>query len=59
VHQAAHILGAEGIGKAAAQQRLGGLLGAMTRHRDAVGGLTAAVDHFLKVSRSYWPGLFH
>jgi hypothetical protein len=59
VHQAAHILGTEGIGKAAAQQRLGGLLGAMTRHRDAVGGHTAAVDHFLKVSRSYWPGLFH
>ncbi len=30
----------------------------MRRHRDAVGGLGPAVDHFLKVSRSYWPGLF-
>jgi hypothetical protein len=59
VHQAAHILGTEGIDKAAAQQRLGGLLGAMARHRDKVGGLAPAVDHFIKVSRSYWPGLFH
>jgi hypothetical protein len=31
----------------------------MTRHRDRVGKLTPAVDHFLKVSRSYWPGLFY
>jgi hypothetical protein len=30
----------------------------MRRHRDAVGPLGEAVDHFLKVSRSYWPGLF-
>ena len=30
----------------------------MRRHRDAVGALGEAVDHFLKVSRSYWPGLF-
>src|SRR5262245_24092013 len=31
----------------------------MTRHRAKAGALTSAVDHFLKVSRSYWPGLFH
>src|SRR5690349_1666438 len=31
----------------------------MRRHRDSVGELGGAVDHFLKVSRSYWPGLFH
>jgi hypothetical protein len=59
VHQAAHVLGAEGIDKQTAQKRLGGLLGAMARHKDKVGSLTPAVDHFLKVSRSYWPGLFH
>lgn len=59
VHRAAHILGTEGIDKAAARKRLGGLLGAMARHRDKVGGLAPAVDHFVKVSRSYWPGLFH
>jgi hypothetical protein len=58
VHQAAHILGAEGIDALTARQRLGGLLGAMARHRDRAGDLGAAVDCFLKVSRSYWPGLF-
>src|SRR5438874_5455771 len=30
----------------------------MRRHRAAAGELGGAVDHFLKVSRSYWPGLF-
>jgi hypothetical protein len=59
VHQAAHILGAEGIDAATARQRLGGLLGAMARHRHRAGALAPAVSHFLKVSRSYWPGLFH
>jgi len=59
VHQAAHILGREGVDKQTAQKRLGGLLGAMARHQDKAGGLAPAVGHFLKVSRSYWPGLFH
>jgi hypothetical protein len=59
VHLAAHILGSEGIGAAAVRQRLAGLLGAMACHKDKVGLLASAVDHFLKVSRSYWSGLFH
>ena len=59
MHQAAHILGREGVDKQTAQKRLGGLLGAMARHQDKAGGLASAVGHFLKVSRSYWPGLFH
>ena len=59
MHLAAHILGTEAIGAATARRRLGGLLGAMARHRDKVGSLASAVGHFLKVSRSYWPGLFH
>ena len=37
---------------------MSGLLGAMRRHRGTVGDLGAAVDQFVKVSRSYWPGLF-
>ena len=37
---------------------IGGLLGAMRRHRASVEELAPAVDHFLKVSRSYWPGLY-
>src|SRR5205807_3262853 len=58
VHRAAHLLGeVEGRG-AAVRARLSGLLGAMRRHRAAAGELGGAVDHFLKVSRSYWPGLF-
>jgi len=58
VHEAAHILGSEGTTGPAVRARLGGLLGAMRRHRGATGPLGGAVDHFLKVSRSYWPGLF-
>jgi len=36
-----------------------GLLGAMTRHTRGAGGLGGALGHFRKVTRSYWPGLFH
>ena len=48
VHRAAHVLNNDQDGAAV-----------VTRHRAKAGALTAAVDHFLKVSRSYWPGLFH
>jgi len=41
------------------RQRYSGLLGAMCHWREHAGDLAPAVDHFLKVSRSYWPGLFH
>ncbi len=58
MHRAAHILGQVELGGAAVRSQLGGLLGAMRRHRQAAGPLVGAVDHFLKVSRSYWPGLF-
>jgi hypothetical protein len=58
VHHAAHILGQVQLDGAAIRSQLGGLLGAMQRHRESVGDLRAGVDHFLKVSRSYWPGLF-
>lgn len=60
VHRVAHVLtNAEQSAGTAVKRRLGGLLGAMTRHRAAAGTLAPAVAHFLKVSRSYWPGLFH
>jgi hypothetical protein len=60
VWRAAHILGDRGASSAAqARRQLGGLLGAMPRHRTAAGYLAGAVQHFLKVTRSYWPGLFH
>ena len=31
----------------------------MSRHREQAGPLASAIDHFGKVSRSYWSGLFH
>ena len=58
VHKAASILGAEGASGGEVRRRLGGLLGAMAVHRDKAGRLAGAVGHFLKVSKSYWPGLF-
>ena len=58
VHQAARILGRVELGGTAVRAQLGGLLGAMTRHRASVGALGEAVDQFVKVSRSYWSGLF-
>jgi len=60
VHRAAHVLNNDDQdGEAVVKRRLQGLLGAMTRHHTKAGSLAPAVDHFLKVSRSYWPGLFH
>jgi hypothetical protein len=58
VHRAAHILGQDGLSGAVVRSQLGGLLGAMRRHRASVDELAPAVDHFVRVSRSYWSGLF-
>lgn len=58
VYGAAHILGAEQARAATVRAQLGGLLGAMVRHRHRLGELSGCVDHFVKVTRSYWPGLF-
>ena len=49
VHRAAHILGTAGIEAATARRQMGRLLGAMTGHRETVGELATAVDHFVKV----------
>ena len=60
VHRVAHLLSNEEHHTGAGvKRRMGGLLGAMTRHRARAGHLAPALAHFLKVSRSYWPGLFH
>ena len=40
------------------RRRFRGLIGAIARHRKAAGRLDGAIGHFLKVTRSYWPGLF-
>jgi hypothetical protein len=60
VWRAAHILGDKGAtGAAQARRQLDGLLGAMSRRAGSVGPLAGAVRHFVKVTRSYWAGLFH
>ncbi len=60
VWQAAHLLGANGPGVAAAVRRqLGGLRGALVRHRGLVGALASGIAHFVKVTRSYWSGRLH
>src|SRR4051794_24630051 len=59
VHRAAVILrNKKGLDAAAVRRRYRGLIGAIARHRRAAGRLAEAFGHFLKVTRSYWPGLF-
>jgi hypothetical protein len=59
VRRAAAILrNKDGLDAAEVRRRYRGLVAAIARHRKASGGLAEAFTHFLKVSRSYWPGLF-
>jgi hypothetical protein len=60
VHRAARVLRNEaGQNAREVLRRFRALLGAMARHRAKAGTLAPALAHFLKVTRSYWPGLFH
>lgn len=60
VHRMAHLLSHPGRRRARTMRRAArGLLGAMTRWLPEAGPLRPALRHFLKVTRSYWPGLFH
>jgi hypothetical protein len=60
VHRAAHLLrNDDHCPGTTLKRRLGGRLGAMRRHRAVAGALAPALEQFLKVSQSYWPGLFH
>jgi hypothetical protein len=47
-----------GLGATEVRRRYRGLIASLARHRDSCGGLAPAFDHFRKVTRSYWPGLF-
>jgi hypothetical protein len=40
------------------RRRYRGLIASLARHRDSCGGLAESFDHFRKVTRSYWAGLF-
>jgi hypothetical protein len=48
----------KGLDAVGVRRRYRGRLGALARHRRATGRLAEAFEHFLKVTRSYWPGLF-
>ena len=60
VFRAAAILAnVAGLGGAAVRSSYRGLRGAMARHGEPAGSLGGALAHFRRVTRSYWPGLFH
>ena len=60
VFRAAAILAnVAGLSGAAVKASYRGLLGAMARHGEGAGESAGALKHFRKVTRSYWPGLFH
>ena len=60
VHQAAHLLAnhEEDSGQAV-RKRYQALLGTMREQQASLGSLSDAISTFLKVTESYWPGLFH
>lgn len=59
VHQAAPLLtNAAGLDLLALRRAYRTLLAEMVRGAAALGNLAPAVQHFLKVTRSYWPGRF-
>ncbi len=60
VHQVAIILDNEtGQDAQTVQQNLSRLLNEMEHQKARVGELADAIAHFLKVTQSYWSGLFH
>lgn len=60
VHSTAHLLdNTAGLSGKQVKRQFVGLLGAMTRWQPHSGELAPAVAHFLKITRSYWAGLFH
>ena len=60
VHRAARLLDNEdGLTGSEVRRRMDDLLSEMRADRATLGTLQPAVAHFLKVSASYWPGLFH
>jgi hypothetical protein len=59
VHRAAHLLAnAEALDRLTLQQRYTELLAELQAAQAPLGPLAPAAAHFLKVTASYWPGLF-
>jgi hypothetical protein len=60
VHRAAQLLkNDDGLSGSDVRRRMDDLLGEIRDDQASVGALQPAVAHFLKVSASYWSGLFH
>jgi hypothetical protein len=60
VHAAAHVLANEdSADRRTVQRRFGRVLQTMGLVKGRLGALSEALNHFLKVTRSYRPGLFH
>ena len=60
VHQAAHVLANhEEDSSQTVRERYQAVLQTMREQQTSLGPLSAAISTFLKVTTSYWPGLFH
>jgi hypothetical protein len=55
---AAVLANAKDMDAAAVRRRYRGVIAALARRRGSLGSLAGAFDHFRKVTRSYWAGLF-
>lgn len=60
IHQAAEILDNEtGLDAIGVKRSFQTLLASISRWKNKALPLESGITHFLKVTRSYWPGLFH
>lgn len=60
IHQAARILdNEEELPVLFVQQRFGAWMIFMSDHKAQLGSLANSINHLLKITRSYWSGLFH
>ena len=60
IHQAVTILdNEEDLPVLLVQQRFGAWMVFMSDHKAQLGSLADSINHLLKITRSYWSGLFH
>ena len=60
IHQAVTILdNEEDLPVLLVQQRFGAWMVFMSDHKAELGSLADSINHLLKITRSYWSGLFH
>ena len=60
IHQAATILdNEENLPQSIVKQHFESLMEFLSQHKEQLGSLCNYIDHWLKITRSYWSGLFH